>query len=384
MKIAIIGKGTSSIITALICMSRGHSVEIFYDPKVPPIDVGESTTPHIGQLILRTLDLSIGHLVDEDICSYKHGAYFLDWGVGNPFKHHFENETSFHFNTIKFNNYIHNILEEGGVKYHPIRVDSSSFEKTDRKVIIDGKKYDFQISCVGWEDTDQYIPSPFETVNAGILYHKNHIEEPLYTVHRATKNGYEFELPFPKENASHCGHLFNRNLVDVDQVYQEVKQKYPECRKIQWNPRYSKRLIQNNLEAYNGNRVFFSDPLQSLSLYNYHVFVTLICNYLEDRTYDNLASINETYIKHLRAYFETLAYHYKFGSIYESEFWTDVKKRASDFLCFSPNVVDINIFKQNILVYKRTDSKVDRTWVGTFKHPSTKDIYEGMTGKSLF
>jgi hypothetical protein len=35
MKIAILGKGTSGIINTLVCLGRGHEVEVYYDPNTP-------------------------------------------------------------------------------------------------------------------------------------------------------------------------------------------------------------------------------------------------------------------------------------------------------------------------------------------------------------
>lgn len=384
MKIAIIGRGTSSIITALVCLSRGHSVEIFYDPKSPPIDVGESTTPQIGHLILQTLDICIGELVDRNICSFKNGNYFLEWGVGKPFKHHFNNENAFQFNTIKFNEHLHNILKEVGVTYHPVCIEEYAYIFEERKVLINGIKYDFLISCSGWKDNDEYISPPIETVNSAILFKKNEIEDPLYTTHRATKDGYQFELPFPKENVSNCGYLFNRKITDSKQIFETIKTKYPNCKKIEWNPQYCKKLIQNELEAYNGNRLFFIEPLQALTLHNYQVFANYICDFIENTSYRNFSETNLAYTRRIYAYFETIAYHYKFGSIYDSPFWEKIKKQSSNFLSFNQNVLDLETFKQNILHYKKTNGQEDFAWIGTFNFPSTKDIYEGMTGETLF
>ena len=68
MKIAIIGNGTSAIITALISLQNGHQVEIFFDPNQSPINVGESTTVRIGKIISDSLGICIGSLYDNGIC----------------------------------------------------------------------------------------------------------------------------------------------------------------------------------------------------------------------------------------------------------------------------------------------------------------------------
>ena len=67
MRIAIVGKGTSAIISALVCIKHGYEVDIFFDPNKPPINVGESTTPNIGGLLNEVLDICIGELIDAGI-----------------------------------------------------------------------------------------------------------------------------------------------------------------------------------------------------------------------------------------------------------------------------------------------------------------------------
>lgn len=384
MKIAILGRGTSSIITTLVCLFRGHSVDIFYDPDSPPIDVGESTTPHTGQLILRTLHIPVGELVERDICSFKNGTHFIGWGVGKSFRHHFENDHAFHFNTTKFNDFIHEQLKKRGVIYHPTRIETYSYLFNERKVLINDSKYDFLISCSGWKDADEYVSPILETVNSAILFQKDDIEDTSYTIHRATENGYQFELPFPQEKTSHCGYLFNNKLTDASEIYDDFKLKYPNCRKIEWKPKYCKKLVQSDLEAYNGNRLFFAEPLQALSLHNYQLFAQYICDYLEERDYDSFVKTNNQYFRQMYAYYETLAFHYQFGSKYKTIFWNMCQKESIKFLSFNQNVLDKEIFKHNIEHFIRTDGSANHTWIGQYHYPSTKDIYCGMTNTDLF
>ena len=104
MRIAIIGKGTSAIITALRLIQDDHDVEFFYDPDKKPLSVGESTTPHIQTLIFESLDITIGDLADAGVISYKNGIKYINWGSGESFRHHFHGgEVAFHFESGKLN-----------------------------------------------------------------------------------------------------------------------------------------------------------------------------------------------------------------------------------------------------------------------------------------
>jgi hypothetical protein len=385
MKIAILGKGTTSIITTLVCLNRGHEVEIFYDPEQSAIRVGESTTPHIADLIWKTLNLSIGNLVDSNISSFKNGTRFIDWGETESFRHHFSNNVqAFNFNTNKFNDFIHRILKKRGVIYHPIRIDSYSYLLDEKKVLINDYKYDFLISCSGWKSTDEYVSPPLETVNTAILFKKEEIKDLTYTIHQATENGYQFEIPFPNENESHCGYLFNNKLTNSNEIFDAFKIKYPDCRKIEWTPKYCKKLIQSEFEAYNGNRLFFAEPLQALSLYNYQLFAYFICDYLDKKNYESFANINNQYLNQIHSYYETLSLHYQFGSKYKTIFWEMCQKESNKILSFNQNVLDENIFRQNIEYYVQTNGETNYTSIGQYSYPTTKDIYEGMKNISLF
>lgn len=63
MNIAIIGRGTSAIITALICIHNGHKITFFFDPNIPHLSVGESTTPWVPKLITEVLGISTHDLI---------------------------------------------------------------------------------------------------------------------------------------------------------------------------------------------------------------------------------------------------------------------------------------------------------------------------------
>ncbi len=333
MKIAIIGKGTSSIISTLVCLKYGYKVEIFYDPDSPPINVGESTTPNIGGLLIDVLDITIGELIDEGIVSFKNGIKFINWGKSKNFKHHFSgNATAFHFESQIFNTFIHQKLEEVGVKYHSKRV--THYGINHDKVFIDDKQYDFVINCAGWCDSGEYVKPIFETVNSAVLYTEDSIDDYSYTLHRATEHGWQFGLPFPDNNITKCGYLFNSKFntkEEIDEHFRINKKnsKYNVYNNFSWTPRYAKKMLRSKYEASNGNRLMFIEPLQALSLYYYELFATYICDFLKNRTLESFESTNHRYYQDMFNYQISLAFHYSYGSKFQSDFWVDIHERAN-------------------------------------------------------
>ena len=379
MKIAIIGKGTSAIITALRLMQDDHDVEFFYDPDINPLSVGESTTPHIQQLIFEVLDISIGDLADAGIISYKNGIKYIDWGAGNSFRHHFHGgEVAFHFESGILNPFIHNHLEkELGIVYHPERVDGYDYDIENNHVIINDKEYDFVVNCAGWDDASEYYKPIFETVNSAILYTSEHIDDVTYTLHRATHDGWEFGLPFPDKGFTKHGYLYNRNLSDPE----------IEGKKISWTPRFSKKLIQNRFEAYNGNRLFFLEPLEALSLMYYYQFASTIAEFLKsDRDISKYNEANTSYLMTLTQYSKSVAWYYSYGSIYDSPFWKVTQARSSVYWntqCFS-NRLDSML--EGYYASKNMDNKSEEEVllkIGCFEYHDFKDVHCGMLQKPI-
>jgi hypothetical protein len=389
MKIAIIGKGTSAIITALTCIKFNHKVSIFYDPEISHIDVGESTTPHIQKLVLDALGLSIHELVDMGIYSYKMGINFVNWGSGESFHHNFSNNNiGTHFNTQSFNKFINDYLKDNNfVKYFPEKVEVLNLND-DYVEINDNNIFDFVIDCSGWVSNSseiEYHEPVFESVNSVLLFKEELTEytEILHTLHLATEDGWQFGLPFPKQNILKCGYLYNNKYISEE----EVKNKNPKDykNKFSWEPRYAKELLQHSRFALNGNKLFFLEPLQALSLYYTSLFAKFICQYLsEDLSYENFKNINSKYLYEMWAYQISLAYHYNFGSTHKSEFWDKTQSNAETFLKYTFNNLD-STFIQNLEYdfqsFKRDPHfKVSASSIGCFSFQDHQQLLAGMSG----
>lgn len=378
MKIAILGKGTSAIITALVCIKYGHEIEIYYDHTKPFLSVGESTTPLIGQIIYDILKITIGDLVDEGIVSYKTGVKFVNWGAGNTFNHHFQgNQTAFHFESHLFNDYIHDILKSMGVKYHDYGIDS--YEIVNEKVLISENVYDFIIECSGWSEKDEYYKPALETVNSAILFVENNIEDYAHTLHIATENGWTFGLPFPDRNITKYGYLYNSKKTDINYLNENFKN--IETKNISWEPKYSKKLIQTTHNAYNGNRLFFVEPLQALSLHYYFIFAHKICEFLAEKTDAKLRETNNSYLSMFLEYQASLAFHYMSGSVFQSNFWEEVKENSNlIFKSFSPNA-NVQTLIDNFISDSRYQTRLCS--IGIFDFYDIKTIFFGMRETSI-
>ena len=376
MKIAIVGKGTSAIISALHLIREGFDVEFFYDPDQKPLSVGESTTPHIQSLIFSTLNITIGDLADAGIVSYKNGIKYVNWGKGVPFRHHFHGgEVAFHFESSILNKFIHDHLEnELLIKYHGERVED--YKIIDNQVIINEKVFDFIVNCAGWDDASEYYRPPFETVNSGILYTRESIDDPTYTLHTATEDGWEFGLPFPDRKLTKCGYLYHSNLSNPS----------IDGKRITWIPRYSKKLIQNRFEAYNGNRLFFFEPLEALSLLYYDQFAESIVTFLKNgRSSFTYQDLNNSYLQSISQYLTSVYWYYQYGSIYETSFWNSVRDRSSLYFNLKTPLNNFDALLNSYYMDQQLrDNSCDSFLkIGCFSSHDFKDVHSGMTQKSM-
>ena len=340
MKIAIIGKGTSALVCSMIMLRRGHQPEHFYDPETPFLRVGESTTPHISCLMRDVLGMCIGTFVDDGIVSYKNGVHFVGWGKGGEFTHPFNsNHTAFHLDNQRWNEYVIELLEKKrGVVFHPEKYNGYKESGDGSHIIINGKPFDFVVNCSGWnEDDSQYDEPLMPTVNAALLHHIPEMKEYHHTVHLATPHGWQFQLPFPELNGgeSHCGYLYNDTETTDEEAIAELKRMYgedKEFKQIKWKPRYAKQMVVSRWEALNGNRLFFLEPLQALSLDYYKLLSEDIVDFVERRDYNAFVRANHRFRQEMLDYQYALSLHYQFGSPYDTPFWNRVTSIAKNNL----------------------------------------------------
>jgi hypothetical protein len=383
MKIAIIGRGTSAIITCLVLLQNNHDVTIFYDPENPYINVGESTTPGIWELVYDVLKIDIHEMVDKNIFSYKMGINFVNWGCGKTFHHNFLTKTAHHFETKIFNDFIHNELSERKlVNYIPQKVISITPE--DFGVKLDEYFFDFVINCSGWEDEENYLDVIFKTVDSAVTFVDNLDYDPVHTLHMATEDGWQFGLPFPKQNIFKCGYLYNSDYITHDEVKNKINKDIRSS--FTWKPRYAKELITHKRIALNGNRLFFLEPLQALSLYYTHYCAILISNYLNQLNDLSRIDLNHKYLYQMYVYQVSLAYHYQFGSIYNTKFWETTKDKALQFMKHTFNG-NIEVFKKNLSydLHKHNLNHGNLTYskIGCFDILDHKQLYCGMTGEKI-
>ena len=381
MEVAVIGRGTAAIVTSLQLIRYGHKVSIFYDPFLKPINVGESSTPIFVNLIEDVLNIKKSKLVDLGIFSDKVGINFVDWGKGNQFYHNFfTGDIAAHFQTEAFNQYIHQLLQERNlIEYYPHKVNDIKFEND--KAVLDNKfSFDFVVSCTGWAD-DDCDDTIIESVNSVVLFRKNYEQYcKEHTLHLATEDGWQFGIPFPKENIFKCGYLFNNNFISEKEVIDKIDGEYYQS--FTWQAKSSKTMIKNDFHATNGNRLFFFEPLEALTLHYFVECGRLICDYLDSRCDYNKDRINSLYERAMYENQMTLAYVYHFGTVHDSKYWKNIKEKSIQLLNGSHWGTG-DRFERKIEVDKKHNLNPDDSLskIGIFEWQDLSIIHAGMKYK---
>ena len=381
MEVAVIGRGTAAIVTSLQLIRYGHKVSIFYDPFLKPINVGESSTPIFVNLIEDVLDIKKSKLVDLGIFSDKVGINFVDWGKGNQFYHNFfTGDIAAHFQTEAFNQYIHQLLQDRNlIEYYPHKVNDIKFEND--KAVLDNKfSFDFVVSCTGWAD-DDCDDTIIESVNSVVLFRKNYEQYcKEHTLHLATEDGWQFGIPFPKENIFKCGYLFNNNFISEKEVIDKIDGEHYQS--FTWQSKSSKTMIKNDFHATNGNRLFFFEPLEALTLHYFVECGRLICDYLDSRCDINKDRINSLYERAMYENQMTLAYVYHFGTVHDSKYWKHIKEKSIQLLNGSHWGTG-DRFERKIEVDKKHNLNPDDSLskIGIFEWQDLSIIHSGMKYK---
>ena len=201
-----------------------------------------------------------------------------------------------------------------------------------------------------------------------------------HTLHLATEDGWQFGIPFPKENIFKCGYLFNNNFISEKEVIDKIDGEHYQS--FTWQAKSSKTMIKNDFHATNGNRLFFFEPLEALTLHYFVELGRLICDFLDNRCDYNKDRINSLYERAMYENQMTLAYVYHFGTVHDSKYWKHIKEKSIQLLNGSHWGTG-DRFERKIEVDKKHNLNPDDSLskIGIFEWQDLSIIHSGMKYK---
>ena len=327
MKITILGKGNAGCLTALHYgyHTRNHkniSVELLYDPNIPPEKVGQATLLEPPKLLWVALGTN---WYDNPIqATPKLGILYENWGKKNDKVFH-----PFSFDGV-------------GLQYNPAKLQetilkSKLFNVQEKHIDnYDQIDSDFIFDCRGrhitnWKDYKMLI-NPLNAVLLGEGKSKECNVNGTRAV--ATPDGWTFVIPNTTQTISY-GYLYNDKITPIKKAATNFKKLFNLAKQgiylnekvdnFKFKNYVAKKPIIDNRIILGGNRLFFLEPLESTAIQAYLFWARSVWDWIIEQKVapDLLTNKLHTYVDQTQNF---IMWHYMYGSKYNTPFWKAAQK----------------------------------------------------------
>ena len=351
--LAVIGTGSAGILSlSHFCSVFDNTWDIvsIYDPNIKIIGIGESTNPAFIQNVEYGLNFSMLDDVSKLDGTYKFATRYIDWKdhyIDSPL---LEGRSAIHFNNFKFKEFAFERLNslwpekfkvvEGHVEsLDNIFNDALQATGVHVKVNEDLYRFDYVIDCRGFpKDYTEYHICDNMPVNH---CHVHNIDQPgtwNYTGHRATVDGWMFEIPLTTRQS--YGYLFNDTITDVETAKQNfsklINVPVEQLNNIEYSFKsyYAKEAVDGRIFK-SGNRFGFFEPMSATSMYMYSRLNALYEKHVIATETSNLETMLKTNIDAIqlaRKLQDLICFFYHGGSKHDTEFWRTATKNCTEHL----------------------------------------------------
>lgn len=341
VKLAIIGLGSAGIQSLchfLSYLPKGSEVFSIYDPNIKILGIGESTNPSFTT----ALELGTDFRILEDMecldATYKLGTYYVNWRDEEFLNPLLSGSLAIHFNNFKLKDFaIPRLKKKWADKFKIIEGNVESMTSTINSVQVQINsctyQFDYVIDCRGFPNSyDDYFVITDAPVNRGIIHNLYDETRPWnYTVHRATKDGWMFEVPLSTRHS--YGYLYNDSITSDELARKNfsdligISENSLENIEYKFKSFYAKELITNRI-IKNGNRSVFFEPMFANSLWLYDQNNRMAWDFIQEKA--DIYTINNYFIECCRVVQDMINFHYHGGSTFETLFWKTIPKIAQE------------------------------------------------------
>jgi len=372
MKVVVLGRGNAGVLSALHfhyfgkAYNQNIDVTLMYDSNTPPIKVGQATVLGAPNFLWSALGTDYYNNKQDLNYTMKNGILYKDWGNANKevFAGFPLGSYALHYNTDKFQNHV--------LKHAKFNVDI-----IDEKVITYDKiDADYIIDCRGWPKDYSEYDELINPLNSVITSNFNRKEpEPEWTECIASKDGWTFRIPL--YDTVSTGYLYNNNITTEEEAEKNFRELMPIDHineKFSFKQYVKKEPIDGRV-AFNGNQLFFLEPMESTAVETYIRWNQILYSHMINKEIDVKTASNK-----IRNYcFQTqnfILWHYAYGSKYNTPFWSYAKELS--------NKVKDDQFDGFYHHIQNFDEHVVRTHEGNYGQWQAwnfKVWYDGMTKK---
>lgn len=340
--IAVLGTGTAGLISCchlLAWLPSDYTVTLIYDPNIPTLGIGESTSTQIPYSLYYGAGF---HILDKDLyldSTVKHGVKYVNWRDKEIFTKIPSPYHAIHFNNFKLKEFcLQNFYIKWPNKFNEIQgtVNGLKNSKDQVEVLIDDKIYNFDyvVDCSGYPDSyDDYEIIDTIPVNHCLVHT---IEKPgdwNYTYHVAHKHGWMFGIPLQTRQG--WGYLYNDKITSKDDALENLQELFPtdnlnQLREFSFTNYRANKFIDGRI-VKNGNKCLFYEPIEALSGWFYDLVIRSFCDVAVTKKLDQ-DGMNAKLQLIAQDYELFICYMYHGGSIFNTHFWHETQNKCRNKL----------------------------------------------------
>ncbi len=341
-KIAIIGAGSAGILSTCHMISylpTDWQVTLIHNPTVNSLGIGESTNPSFCNIIGTGIDFNLLLDIDKLDGTYKFGTQFSNWREHDIMNPLIGGAFAIHFDTHKFRDFaIPRLFSKWGNRFVEIQGNVTNLANCGlyASATVDNvvHRFDYVVDCTGFpKDYTDYTVSELP-INHCLVHNVKTPGNWEFTGHRATRNGWMFEIPLTTRQS--YGYLFNNCITTVEEARQdfalEINVPVEDLDTIEYKftPYYANKIFDGRI-CKNGNAAMFFEPMSANSLWAYFNINALMCNYVVGHISDP-EYVNEKFRQNAVEVESMIAYFYHGGSNYDTNFWKSAVDISTNIL----------------------------------------------------
>lgn len=339
MNIAVIGTGTAGVMSLshlLAWLPHNFTITSIYNPKIPMLGIGESTSTSIPKTLFYGTDFNLLTDAHELDATVKHGVKYSNWREHDVYTALPPPNYAMHFNNFKLRDVsFGKFRKKWKQKFVEVTGEIKNLQDTGDyvSIIVDEVEYrfDYVIDCRGFPQSyEDYELIDTIPVNHCLVHGINEPGDWNYTHHYAHPNGWMFGIPLQTRQG--WGYLYNDTITTKESAIENLKTifddvKEENLREFTFKNYRAKKFINGRI-VNNGNRALFYEPIEALSGWFYDQVLRSFFDVIITKKFPEVIA-NESLSQLAEDYELFICFMYHGGSTYDSEFWRQTSKKCT-------------------------------------------------------
>ena len=228
-KLGVIGIGSAGVLSLsyfIANLDKDWQVVSIHDPATPILGIGESTNPTFVEVLQNAFAFNLIDDLEELESTVKFSTKWINWREHSFYTPLLGGAVAIHFNNRKLKDFAFTRLKQYWKEKFQVlegKVESVVNNNNQVDVIVNGELYQFDyiLDCTGFpkDYNEDYQVMDYMPTNRAIVHSKHLPANWGYTGHRATKNGWMFEIPLTTRQT--FGYLFNDNITSKEEAQED-------------------------------------------------------------------------------------------------------------------------------------------------------------------